>query len=182
MPNYRRARVDGGTYFFTVNTFRRQRFLIDPDVRAALRAGIAIVRAEHPFVIEAWVLLPDHMHALWTLPEADHDFPTRWRIIKSTVTQRCGPRLHRPELITARRIQRHQSTLWQPRFWEHTIRDEIDFERHVNYIHGNPVKHSYVRQVADWPYSSFHRYVNQGLLPRDWGGTGTEEDDADFGE
>jgi putative transposase len=92
MPNYRRARVDGGTYFFTVNTFRRQPFLTDPDVRAALRAGIARVRAEHPFVIEAWVLLPDHMHALWTLPPDDHDFPTRWRIIKSTVSQRSRAR------------------------------------------------------------------------------------------
>ena len=85
-------------------------------------------------------------------------------------------------LLAARRVQRHQSPLWQHRFWEHAIRDEIDFVRHVDYIHWNPVKHGYVRQVADWPYSSFHRYVNQGLLPRDWGGAGAEEDDADFGE
>jgi putative transposase len=184
MPNYRRARVDGGTYFFTVNTFRRQPFLTDPDVRAALRAGIARVRAEHPFVIEAWVLLPDHMHALWTLPPDDHDFPTRWRIIKSTVSQRCGPRLHRPEWMTARRAIRQQSTLWQHRFWEHTIRDDTDLVRHIDYIHWNPVKHGYVKRAVDWPYSSFHRYVKQGLLPADWAeveGIETEDDD-DFGE
>jgi putative transposase len=182
MPNYRRARVEGGTYFFTVNTFRRQPFLTDVDVRAALRAGIATVRAKHPFVIEAWILLPDHMHALWTLPPDDHDFSTRWQIIKRTVTQHCAARLHRPEWMMARRVLRHQSTLWQHRFWEHTIRDEPDFERHVDYVHWNPVKHGHVRQVVEWPYSSFHRYVKQGLLSRDWGGRGEEEDEADFGE
>jgi putative transposase len=181
-PNYRRARIDGGTYFFTVTTFRRQPFLTDADVRAALRAGIARVRTTHPFIIGAWALLPDHMHAVWTLPPNDRDFSTRWRVIKRTVTQQCRARLHRPEWMTPRRALRQQSTLWQHRFWEHTVRDELDFERHVNYIHWNPVKHGYVRQVADWPYSSFRRYVKQGLLPRNWGGTGAEEDDADFGE
>ena len=174
MPNYRRARVEGGTYFFTVNTFRRQPFLTDMDVRAALRAGIATVRAEHPFVIEAWVLLADHMHALWTLPPDDRDFSTRWQLIKRIVTQRCGARLHRPEWLTARRAQRHQSTLWQHRFWEHVIRGETDFVRHVDYMHWNPVKHGYVKRVKDWPYSSFHRYVKQGVLPPDWGGNGEE--------
>ncbi len=182
MPNYRRARVEGGSYFFTVNTFRRQPFLTDADVRAALRTGIETVRAVQPFVIEAWVLLPDHLHAIWTLPPDDHDFSTRWRIIKRTVTQRCEARLHRPEWMTAWRAKRHQSTLWQHRFWEHVIRDDADFVRHVDYIHWNPVKHRYVKRAADWPYSSLHRYLRAGVLPHDWAETRAEEDDADFGE
>ena len=118
MPNCRRARVDGGAYFFTVNTLRRQPFLTDANVRTALRADIATVRTTHPFVIDAGMLLPDHIHALSTLPPGDHDFSTRWQIIKRTVTQHCGARLHRPDWMTARRILRHQSTLWQHRFWE----------------------------------------------------------------
>jgi len=182
MPNYRRARMDGGVSFFTVTTFRRQPFLTDADVRVALRSGIATLRTTLPFVIEAWVLLPDHLHALWTLPPNDHDFSTWWRVIKRTVTQHCGARLHRPEWMTARRAKRQQSTLWQHRFWEHLIRDETDFARHVDYIHWNPVKHGYVKRVVDWPYSSFHRYVRQGLPPREWGGNGKEEDGAEFGE
>lgn len=182
MPNYRRARVNGGTYFFTINTFRRQTFLVDADVRAALRVGIETVRAVQPFVIEAWVLLPDHMHVIWRLPPEDHDFSTRWRIIKQVVTQRCGARLNRPEWMTTWRAKRFQSTLWQHRFWEHVIRDERDFARHVDYIHWNPVKHGYVQWVSDWPYSSFHRYVKAGMLPSNWAGGREEHDDGGFGE
>jgi len=134
---------------------------IDVDVRSAQEA-IGTLRSTHPFVIEAWVLLPDHMHALWTLPPGDEDFSYRWRVIKRMVTQRCQTRLNRPEWMNARRRKRNQSTLWQHRFWEHLIRDEADFNRHIDYIHWNPVKHGYVVQVSHWPYSSFHRYVKQG--------------------
>ena len=182
MPDYRRAHVPGGTYFFTVNTYRRQTFLTDVDVRSALREAIGTLRLTHPFVIEAWVLLPDHMHALWTLPPGDEDFSYRWRVIKRMVTQRCQTRLNRPEWMNARRRKRNQSTLWQYRFWEHLIRDEADFNRHIDYIHWNPVKHGYVAQVSHWPYSSFHRYVKQGWLPANWGINIESLNGADFGE
>ena len=118
---------DGSAY-----TYRRQTFLTDVDVRSALREAIGMLRLTHPFVIEAWVLLPDHMHALWTLPPGDEDFSYRWRVIKRMVTQRCQSRLNRPEWMNARRKKRNQSTLWQHRFWEHLIRDEADFNRHID--------------------------------------------------
>jgi putative transposase len=169
MPNYRRANISGGTYFFTVNTLNRQAFLLDDDVRAALREGITLVRQSHPFTVNAWVLLPDHLHCIWTLPLNDCDFSTRWRVIKRTVTQRCGTRLNRPELMTAWRTQRRQSTLWQHRYWEHLIRDESDYRRHVDYVHWNPVKHGYTMCAGDWPYSTFHRHVAAGIYPPDWG-------------
>ena len=119
MPDYRRAHAPGGTFFFTVNTYRRQTFLTDADVRSAPREAIGTIRLTHPFLIEAWVLLPDHMHALWTLPPGDEDFSHRWRVIKRRVTQRCQTRLNRPEWMNGRRKKRNQSTLWQHRFWEH---------------------------------------------------------------
>ena len=174
--------MSGGTYFFTVNTYRRQTFLTDVDVRSALREAIGTLRLTHPSVIEAWVLLPDHMQALWTLPPGDEDFSYRWRVIKRMVTQRCQTRLNRLEWMNARRRKRNQSTLWQHRFWEHLIRDEADFNRHIDYIHWNPVKHGYVAQVSHWPYSSFHRYVKQGCLPPTWGINIASLNGADFGE
>lgn len=181
MPNYRRANIEGGSYFFTVNTLRRQPFLIEADVRTALRQAIEYVRSTLPFAIDAWVLLPDHMHCVWTLPPGDADFATRWRLIKTRVTQRCGPRLMRDEYMTARRKEKRQGSLWQNRYWEHQIRDERDFARHVDYVHWNPVKHGHVRYVADWPYSSFHRYVKEGICPSDWA-TSEERIEAEFGE
>lgn len=136
MPNYRRANVKGGCYFFTVNTLRRQPFLVETHVRAALREAIETVRTTLPFAIDAWVLLPDHLHCLWTLPSGDADFATRWRLIKTRVTQCCGARLMRDEYMTARRKEKRQGSLWQNRYWEHQIRDECDFARHVDYIRG----------------------------------------------
>ncbi len=179
MPNYRRSNIAGATYFFTVNTYRRQQFLTDSDVRAALRAGIERVRQTLPFAIDAWVLLPDHLHCLWTLPKGDADFSTRWRVIKTTVTQCCGPRLNNPAWLTRRRAAKGQGTLWQQRFWEHLIRDERDYAAHVDYIHWNPVKHRYAKEVAHWPYSSFHNHVRSGLLPAGWAGVDV---DGEFGE
>jgi len=179
MPNYRRADANGASYFFTVNTYRRQPFLIDADVRAVLRHGIARVRQTMPFKIEAWVLLPDHMHCIWTLPDGDSDFSSRWRIIKTIVTQSCAERLHNQQWQTTRRAVKRQSTLWQQRFWEHQIRDEKDLINHVDYIHYNPVKHGHAQQVKDWPWSSFHRYVRQDRLPEVWGGGDVE---GKFGE
>jgi len=149
MPNYRRVYVPGGLYFFTVKTFRNQHFLTDDDVRAALREGIQFTRQSKPFDIVAWVLLPNHLHCIWRLPPGDADFAARWSIIKRTVTQDCSSRLNRPEWLTARRRKRQQGTLWQHRYWDHLIRDEDDFNRHMDYIHWNPVKHGFAVNVAD---------------------------------
>lgn len=183
MPEYRRARSPGATFFFTVNTNLRQPFLIDVDVRAALREGIERVRESMPFEIDAWVLLPDHLHCIWTLPDGDADFSSRWRIIKTIVTQHCGPRLNVDEILSDRRKRKNQSSLWQQRFWEHQIRDDADFARHVDYIHWNPVKHGHAKHTGDWPYSSLHRYIRNGLLPANWGEVNADQySGKDFGE
>ena len=162
MSRYRRSDVAGASYFFTVVTERRQPVLVNADVRTALREAIETVRVKRPFVIDAWVLLPDHLHAIWTLPPGDADFATRWRLIKAHVTRRCGEKYFRPEWLTARRAAKGCGTLWQHRYWEHVLRDERDFRHHMDYVHFNPVKHGHVMRVADWPYSSFHRWVKAG--------------------
>jgi putative transposase len=171
MSNYRRAYSEGGTYFFTVVTERRQAILINPDVRTALRAAIQKVRHTHPFVIDAWVLLPDHLHCIWTLPEGDFDFSTRWKMIKREVSVACAHNYQRSDLNSIRRREKHQSTLWQQGFWEHLIRDEHDFQAHMDYLHFNPVKHGLSEAVIDWPWSSFHRQVEQEIYPANWAGT-----------
>lgn len=170
MSHYRRANASGGTYFFTVVTYRRQTFLCDDDVRSALRAAIQYVREQYPFQIDAWVLLPDHLHCLWTLPADDADFSLRWSLIKRRVTRTCGDRLHNAQWISASKRKHRESTLWQRRFWEHQIRDDRDYQTHMDYVHFNPVRHGYVGRVTDWPHSSFHRYVREGVYARDWGG------------
>ena len=146
------------------------------DHVAALRAAFRITRRERPFSIDAVVILPDHLHVLFTLPPGDADFPGRWRRIKGHFSQAL--------LDQGTRLNRRPSgrmALWQSRFWEHTIRDEVDLEHHVDYIHFNPVKHRLVARVSDWPYSSFHRYVKEGILPHDWAGDAWPEDTG-FGE
>ena len=168
MSNYRRAKTKGATYFFTVVTERRQPILTNEDVRAALRTAILKVRRTHPFNIDGWVLLPDHLHCIWTLPEGDADFSTRWRLIKREVTVAIGTRYFRQDFQTARRTKKHQGTIWQHRFWEHLIRDEHDFEMHMNYLHFNPVKHGLTETVKEWHWSSFHRLVQEGIYPFDW--------------
>jgi putative transposase len=182
MANYRRAKVSGGTYYFTVVAFRRTGFLCDENVRGALRGGIQSTRKIHPFTIDAWVLLPDHLHCVWTLPQDDSNFAIRWAMIKRFVSKRCGPELNRDEWKNESKRKRRESTIWQRRFWEHIIRDERDFEKHVDYIHYNPVKHNLVHRAVDWPYSTFHRYVRKGLYSRDWGGGDIAEADQNFGE
>jgi len=170
MPEYRRADTQGGTYFFTVNTDRRQPILTETTVRLALREGIMEARERFPFEILAWVLLPDHLHCIWTLPDGDADFAKRWGIIKRHVSSRCGAALNNEKCLSESRRKRKETSLWQRRYWEHCIRDEKDFISHVEYIHWNPVKHGLVKRVADWPYSTFHRSVAQGMYPADWGG------------
>jgi len=157
MSWYRRDCTPGGTWFFTVVTAGRSRWLCEPAARHALRDAFAATRTRHDFAIDALVLLPDHLHCVMTLPEGDADFSLRWSLIKRRTS--WALRDH-PAPGRAR---------WQRRFWEHRIRDEDDLARHVDYIHFNPVKHGLVARVADWPHSSFHRFVARGDLARDWG-------------
>ncbi len=111
-----------------------------------------------------------HLHAIWRLPPGDADFSNRWRLIKRHVTHSCGSRCNRSNLLSHRRQTKGQGTLWQQRFWEHLIHDERDYARHFDYLHGNPLKHGLVARVGDWPWSSFHRWVKEGIYPVDWGG------------
>jgi putative transposase len=183
MPEYRRVKIKGGTYFITVVTHQRNRLLLKDELRRALREGIRNVRQSLPFIIEAWVLLPDHLHTIWTLPEGDSNYQARWAIIKRAVSQKHCPAEADTQGASKSRSERGEDFFWQRRFWEHYIRDDKDFERHMDYLHFNPVKHGYVRRVPDWPYSSFHRLVAQDLYPRDWGGTACEGmKEEEFGE
>ncbi|MBI5599842.1 MAG: transposase, partial [Deltaproteobacteria bacterium] len=125
------------------------------------------VIAERPFTIDAFVLLPDHIHCIWTLPENDNDFSTRWRLFKSFFTKGCRDELKGPQ--TDSMLKKGEQAVWQRRFWEHTIRDEDDFIRHTDYIHYNPVKHGLAESPKDWPHTSFHRYVDMGVYDREWG-------------
>lgn len=170
MSRYRRATTAGSSYFFTVVSYQRQPILCDDSIRDALRKAIEAVRASRPFTIEAWVLLPDHLHCIWTLPDGDADFSTRWMKIKRAVSLACGDEYRRDDLMSASKLKHRESTIWQRRFWEHKIRDEEDFARHAEYIHFNPVKHGHVQRAMDWPYSTFHRYVREGLYVQDWVG------------
>jgi putative transposase len=168
MPNYRRANIAGGTYFFTVNTLRRIPVLTEEPVREALREAIQQTQQTAPFTIDAWVLLPDHLHCIWTLPQGDADFSMRWSAIKRYVSRQCGEKFGIDNL-SASRTRRNESGLWQRRFWEHQIRDDADFARHADYIHWNPVKHGLVALAIEWPYSTFHRFVRKGVYLTDWG-------------
>lgn len=179
MPKYRRHYKQGGSYFFTVVTHHRQPILLNDDIRIALRASINEVRQTLPFKVDAWVLLPDHLHCIWTLPENDDNYSLRWLLIKRGVSKRCTQYLD-VKKRSASRKSRHESTIWQRRFWEHCIRDENDFATCMNYVHINPVKHGYVKRVVDWEYSTFHRYVKLGLYDEIWGSDIELPDD--FGE
>lgn len=164
MPNYRRAWRAGGTYFFTLTL--RHRHGNDLLIRhiESLRHAVRIVRQKYPFKIHAWVVLPDHLHAVLELPPADSAFDLRWGLIKANFTRQ----LPKDERGSFARVSRGERTVWQQRFWEHRIRDEIDLERHIDYAHLNPVKHGLVDHPADWPYSTFHRYVSAGIYSDDW--------------
>ena len=173
MPNYRRVRNAGGTYFFTVVTAQRRPILLgryaDLLLEIFSEAGL-----ELPFDSEAFVILPDHLHAIWRLPEGDHNYSKRWGLIKSRFSKRSG-------LLANSRLGEY-SGLWQPRFWEHAIRDEADWRTHMDYIHFNPVKHGLAKRVVEWPYSSFRRCVAQGWYEPDWGIADGKFDEMHFGE
>ena len=168
MPRYRRS-LTGTTCFFTVVALRRRPILCDDAIRIALRDAIERVRTRLPFVTDAMVLMPDHLHCIWTLPDGDTDFSSRWSQIKHHVSYTCG-QLY-PMTLSTSRQHRGAASIWQRRFWEHQIRDELDLERHVDYIHFNPVKHGFVAAASERPYSTFGRFVRAGLYPADWGGS-----------
>ncbi|MBD2194885.1 MULTISPECIES: REP-associated tyrosine transposase [Calothrix] len=164
---YRRATIAGGTYFFTVVTDNRKKFLCIPSYVVLLRDAFRDVMKQHPFIIDACVVLPDHLHCIWTLPPEDSDFSTRWRLIKSYFSRKCDTLL--AENLSSSKQKKQERAIWQRRFWEHLIKDEVDFKNHVEYIHYNPVKHGLVQAPKDWEYSSFHRAVRQGMYDVMWG-------------
>ena len=175
MPNYRRAFVPGGSWFFTVNLLDRRSSLLTENIDA-LRDATRRTRERFPFHIDAFVVLPDHLHAVWTLPADDSDFSVRWRWIKI----RFARLLPKQEWLSPVRRARGERGMWQRRFWEHLIRDETDYARHVEYCYINPLKHALVTRVRDWPHSSFHRDVRAGIFPEDW--AGDVELKGEFGE
>jgi putative transposase len=165
MSRYRRANIEGGAFFFTLALANRSSDLLIREIDR-LRRAYKLVQERFPFETIAICILPDHLHALWLLPEGDADFSSRWSLFKSGFSRGLPAAESRSASKTAKR----EKGIWQRRYWEHAIRDDTDLERHVEYIHYNPVKHKLVSRVADWPHSSFHRYVEQGILPADWGG------------
>ena len=171
MPNYRRWRVPGGSIFFTVNLQDRSQRLLIEHIEL-LRGVIAAVRKRHPFHIDAAVVLPEHLHHIWTLPPGDDDFSTRWRLIKADFSRS----LPESEVCSVSRLRKGERGIWQRRFYDHILRDDRDYELHVDYIHYNPVKHGYVKRPADWPYSSIHTYIEKDILSPDWGTSGMSFD------
>ncbi len=176
MSRYRRSLVLGGTYFFTVNLAdRRSRLLMEHIAR--VRAAFQTVRERRPYQTIAVCVLPDHLHAIWRLPEGDADYSGLWSLIK----RHFSSALLASAVLSPSKTAKREKGIWQRRFWEHQIRDDADLQRHVDYVHFNPVKHGLVRQVKDWPHSSFHAYVRRGELPEDWAG-GASDVSAEFGE
>jgi len=200
MPNYRRVR-EGHMYFFTVVTYQRQPILCRDECVNALSAVVSEVRSRYPFTTVAGVLLPEHLHSIWELPEGDSDYSIRWALIKKEFTKRIGGVVGTAHPATGvvgattmgavgiahptvdlvgaahptRSRQRHrEGTVWQRRFWEHQIRDEADLTAHCDYIHYNPVRHGLVSAPKDWPHSTFHRFVAEGIYPPDWGASPIE--------
>ena len=169
MSRYRRINIDGGTFFFTLALADRSSDLLVSQIDR-LRHSYKVMQERLPFETIAICILPDHLHALWRLPNGDSDFASRWSLFKSGFSRG----LPAAEMRSASKEAKREKGIWQRRYWEHAIRDDADFERHVNYIHYNAVRHGLVTRVADWPHSSFHRYVAQGMLPADWAGDAGE--------
>lgn len=165
MPRYLRPRTPGACIFFTVALAERGSDLLVREV-GRLREAVAATRAERRFAVDAFVVMPDHLHAVWTLPEGDADYSVRWKEIKTRFTKSVG--------IVGRRnpskFEKGEAGLWQRRFWEHHIRDEADHAAHVRYCWINPVKHGFVERAVDWPYSSIHRDIARGMVEPEWSG------------
>ena len=174
---YRRVRMAGGTFFFTVNLANRN---TDTLVRYSdeFRSVVHKVKQAHPFSIVAMVVLPEHLHTIWRLPEGDTDYPKRWSLIKAGFSRRIPA----GEAIRPARLAKRERGIWQRRYWEHQIRDDLDLTRHVDYIHYNPVKHGWVSRAVDWPHSTLHGYIARGILPADWGGEVEVDESVCWGE
>jgi putative transposase len=164
---YHRIRVPGAIYFFTVVTFERRPIFTEDRYVDLLRGAIRYTLARYPFRVNAAVILPEHLHMLWTLPLEDDDYSTRWRLIKSYFSRNWPGKIDDP--LPVSRAAKGERAIWQRRFWEHLIRDDADYARHLDYIHYNPVKHGFVRSAGEWSYSSFSRYQASGIYPADWG-------------
>ena len=187
MSNYRRAHIPGGTYFFTVKTENNAPIFADRDNALLLGQVIREAKQRWPFEVNAMVLLPDHLHAIWSLPQEDDDYPTRLGWLKKEFTKRYLGQGGNEQHTSASRKRYRRRGVWQRRYWEHTIEDEEDFDAHFDYVHWNPVKHKYVRCPGDWPHSSFHRWVAAGVYDIHWGcgqrvPTSLVNPDRDFGE
>jgi putative transposase len=165
MPRYVRAKIEGGTFFFTVTLADRSSDLLIRNIEN-LRVAYGATQQRHAFQTIAICVLPDHLHAIWALPPGDANFALRWGLIKSGFSRALPVDIRR----SSSKLAKREKGIWHRRYWEHAIRDDSDLARHVDYIHFNPVKHGYVSRACDWPHSSFHRYVKEGLLPVDWGG------------
>jgi len=169
MSQYIRSYIPGATYFFTLVAYERRKIFCERDFLQAFRHSIKRVQQQEPFEILAWVQLPDHLHCIWQIPDDEANYSRRWSKIKRFTTQAC-PQYQLPiEDLDYSKVKRKERGLWQRRFFEHQIRDEADFIRCIDYLHYNPVKHGLVSRVRDWPYSSFHKFVKEGIYPMDWG-------------
>jgi putative transposase len=167
MPDYRRAFLNGGTFFFTVVTYKRYPIFKEEPAVNLLRWCFQTTMATHPFKVAAIVILPDHLHTIWTLPDNESDFSTRWKLIKGTFSRHYSG--FKPKDISESMLGKNEKGIWQRRFWEHAIRDQEDFNRHCDYIHYNPVKHGLVNSPMEWKYSSFRNLVEKGVYPANWG-------------
>ena len=169
MTQYRRSHFQGGTYFFTVVTYNRLPIFLDEDCRKILHNAWMTVQAKHPFQTDAVCLLPNHIHCIWALPEMDSNYSVRWKEIKRLFTRHYLEQVGPGNIRNASHLKQGEAAIWQRRFWEHSILDDEDLNRHRDYIHYNPVKHGLVTRAADWPWSSFQRFVRMGYYEANWG-------------
>jgi putative transposase len=174
--NYRRTIIPNATYFFTVNLAERKKSLLIDRIEQ-LRMAFKVVKLRHPFFIDAMIVLPDHLHMIMTLPVGDANYSQRLNLIKGNFSRS----FEAFEKISINRKKKRERGIWQRRFWEHLIRNEEDYQKHVNYIHYNPVKHGYVKNPSDWQYSSIHQYIASGTLTSNWAIEPNYEE-AEFGE
>jgi len=158
--------IPGGTYFFSVVTYQRIKLFSRPENIDRLLNVMEDIRRHHPFSTIAQVVLPDHIHAIWELPPNDQDFPKRWRLIKTGFTKQISIADDLPNPVSRQR--KNERTIWQRRYWEHTIRDDTDLDRHIDYIHFNPVHHGLSKYPHEWKHSTFLRFVEEGYYPVDW--------------
>jgi putative transposase len=170
MPEYRRSQINGGSFFFTVVTYNRIPLFNNPNCRKILHAAWEDTRNRFPFKTIAICLLPDHLHCIWQLPENNTNYSIRWKEIKRLFTKQYLKEIGPGEQRNESRQKRQEAAIWQRRFWEHTIEDDEDFERHLDYIHYNPIKHGYVKKTSDWKWSTFHKFVNEGIYDIGWVG------------